>query len=518
MDRRHFLKNAGTLVSVPFVLGGQSLELWAAEKGFISSLPEGRILILIQLDGGNDGLNTIIPTDQYAVLSQLRPEVVLPLEKIIPLDIKTGIHPAMSAMAQLYKDQKLMVIQNVGYPRPNLSHFRSKEIILTASRSDQVLTSGWMGRFLSQTNPTYPENYPNPAFPHPLAITMGNMSSPAFQGTLAEMGMTIQSLSSTYQAPGGGGTYPDTPYGYELKFVSEAMEKTGKYLQVVQKASSDAVNLSTLYPAAGKNTLADQLKIVARLISGGLKTAVYMLSLGGFDTHASQVATAAHETGNHANQLKKVSEAVFAFLDDLTQNSAADKVIGMAFTEFGRRIRSNKSEGTDHGEAFPALLFGNAINPVIHGENPTLTTSIDAKANIPWKVDIRSIYRSLLTDWFKADPADIREVLQGDFMQIQVLKKSVPVEDFRKPTRLTSFTVYPNPILDHAEISFFSPGGNNKLSLITISGMVTEIISDDHFPEGICRVSFHRKNLSPGAYLVTLENKAGKSSLKVLLQ
>jgi len=518
MDRRNFLKNAGTLVSVPLMLGGHPLELWAAETGMIPSLPDGRILILIQLDGGNDGLNTIIPTDQYAVLSQLRPEVVLPLDKITPLSGKTGIHPAMSELAQLFRDQKLMVIQNVGYPNPNLSHFRSKEIILSASRSNEVLTSGWMGRFLTLTNPTYPENYPNQAFPHPLAITIGNMSSPSFQGNLAEMGMTIQSLSTSYQSPPGSGTFPDTPYGYELKFVTEAMEKTSKYLLEVQKAGSAGQNLSTLYPAAGKNSLADQLKMVARIIAGGLKTPVYMLSLGGFDTHASQVVTTAHETGSHANQLKKVSEAVNAFLDDLTRNGAADKVMGMIFTEFGRRVRSNKSEGTDHGEAFPVLLFGNPVNPVVHGENPVLSLSMSTNANLPWKTDFRSVYRSILNEWFKADLSDVGQILQGDFPPVQVLKKSVPVKERPELSHTASFTVYPNPMDSQAEISFWSPGGRNRFSLLTLNGSSREIIADDYFQEGRCTVSFRRENLAAGAYLIKLENKSGVSTVKLLLR
>ncbi|HPT30317.1 MAG TPA: DUF1501 domain-containing protein [Prolixibacteraceae bacterium] len=471
----------------------------------------------MQLDGGNDGLNTIIPVDQYAILSQLRPEVVLPQEKIIALDTQTGIHPSMSELAQLYRDQKLMVIQNVGYPVPNLSHFRSKEIILTASRSDQVLTSGWMGRYLSLTNPTYPENYPSESFPHPLAITIGNMSSPAFQGNLAEMGVTLQSLSASYQAPGGSQSFPDTPYGNELKFVSEAMEKTGKYLQEVQKAGAAAQNLSSLYPSAGKNSLSDQLKIVARLIAGGLKTPVYMLSLGGFDTHASQVDAVAHETGTHANQLKKVSEAVNAFLDDLTKNNAADKVIGMIFTEFGRRVRSNKSDGTDHGEAFPVLLFGNAVNPVIHGNNPLLNLTMSTNANVPWKTDFRSVYQGILSEWFRAEPADVRDVLQGEFTKVQVLKKSVNIETPVHSGR-SRLSVSPNPVSQQTIVSFFSPGGKNRISLLNLNGVLLSAIADEPFPEGRNTVIFHRRNLPAGTYLVMLENKSGKSSVKIVLR
>jgi uncharacterized protein (DUF1501 family) len=411
-----------------------------------------------------------------------------------------------------------MVIQNVGYPVPNLSHFRSKEIILSASRSDQVLTTGWLGRFLTLSNPTYPENYPNETFPHPLAITIGNMSSPSFQGNIADMGVTIQNLTASYQVSGGTGTYPDTPYGYELKFVSESMEKTSKYLLEVQKAGSSAQNLSSYYPSAGKNSLADQLKMVARLISGGLKTPVYMLSLGGFDTHASQVVTAAHETGSHASQLKKVSEAVFAFLDDLQLNHAADKVIGLVFSEFGRRIRSNKSEGTDHGEAFPILLFGNAINPVIHGDNPQLSLSLGTNANVPWKTDFRSVYRSVLSDWFQAGTSDIQQLLQGNFGHIQILKNSVQIRDQAKNNRKDLISVIPNPVADQAVVQFYSSGGKSVVKIMSVTGAENRILASRNFPEGIQYLPISRGNLSPGQYFIIVENQSGRVSQKVIFE
>jgi uncharacterized protein (DUF1501 family) len=518
MDRRKFLKNAGTLVSMPIFLGGQTFEIWGATGNFNPAFPEGRILVMIQLDGGNDGLNMVIPTDQYSILSQLRPEVIIPQDKIIPLNTKTGLHPSFSEIAQLFRDQKIMIIQNVGYPVPNLSHFRSKEIILSASRSDQVLTTGWLGRFLTLSNPTYPDNYPNDAYPHPLAITIGNMSSPSFQGNIADMGVTIQNLTANYQAPGGTGAYPDTPYGYELKFIAEAMEKTGKYLLEVQKTGAQAQNLSSFYPSTGKNSLADQLKIVARLISGGLKTPLYMLSLGGFDTHASQVVTTAHETGTHAGQLKKVSEAVYAFLDDLQLNHAADKVIGLIFSEFGRRIRSNKSEGTDHGEAFPMLLFGNAINPVIQGDNPKLDVTLNTNANVPWKTDFRSVYRSILSDWFQSGTSDIQQLLQGDFEHIEILKKSVPVRNQLKTGRQNFLTVSPNPVDDQAVIRFYSSGGRSVVKIMSVTGMEIRIIAAGYFPEGNQQLKLTGNGLSPGQYFIVLENQSGRVSQKVIFK
>jgi uncharacterized protein (DUF1501 family) len=516
MDRRSFLKTAGTMIAVPAIIGGRVINVWGM-PGFLSPvIPDGRIMVLIQLDGGNDGLNMVIPIDQYSILSQLRPEIVIPQDKILSLDGKTGLHPSFSEIRTLYQDQKIMIIQNVGYPVPNLSHFRSKEIFLTASRSDQVLTTGWFGRFLSMVHPVYPENYPNNTYPHPLAISIGNMSSPSCQGNITDMGIAVQSLTASYQTQSGSSEYPDTPYGYELKYITGAMEKTSKYLQEVQKAGNAGQNLSSYYPVSGKNTLADQLKIVAKLISGGLNTPLYVLSLGGFDTHSAQVITSAHETGTHANQLKKVSEAIYAFLDDLKLQNAGDKVIGLIYSEFGRRIRSNKSEGTDHGEAYPMLLFGNPVNPVIYGDNPKLDISLDSKANIVWKTDFRSVYRSILTDWFKVDPTDAGQIVYGNFEHIQILKKAVSAELPFISGIPETVEIFPNPVTDNAVIRFFSPGGRILIKIVSLSGQEAELFTGSDLPKGTQRISVSGKGIPAGQYILVIESDSGNASGKII--
>jgi uncharacterized protein (DUF1501 family) len=517
MDRRNFLKQTGTLVSVPVLFGGEVFNIWGMPEDYSTVIPDGRILVLIQLDGGNDGLNMVIPVDQYDVLAQLRPEIVLPADKILPLNTKTGVHPSFSEIRQLYLDQKIMIVQNVGYPVPNLSHFRSKEIILSASRSDQVLTSGWFGRYLTLAHPKYPENYPNTTDPHPLAITIGNMSSPSCQGNITDMGVAIQNLTASYQSPSGSTEFPNTPYGYELKYISGAMEKTGKYLQEVQKAGNASQILSTYFPSSG-NSLADQLKIVSRLICGGLMTPLYIVSLGGFDTHASQVVTAAHETGTHASQLKKISQAVFAFLDDLNLHQMGDKVIGLIYSEFGRRIRSNKSEGTDHGEAFPMILFGNPINPVIYGDNPKLDITMSTNTNVAWKTDFRRVYHSILTDWFNAGSADAALVLGGSFEHIQILKKGVGSEILVNNTGNLSFQVFPNPVNDKAEIRFTSPGGKIRIKAISLSGQVITLYSNNSASKGMQSIILFRNGISSGQYILTIETKNELISGKVVFQ
>jgi uncharacterized protein (DUF1501 family) len=191
--------------------------------------------------------------------------------------------------------------------------------------------------------------------------------------------------------------------------------KTDQYADVIKKAALKITKQSDKYPAAGKNPLADQLKIVARLIAGGLKTKVYMVNTGSFDTHAKQTDDADKTIGTHANLLKRVSEAVNAFMDDINYLQVGDRVMGMTFSEFGRRIKSNASGGTDHGAAAPVFYFGNKVKSAVIGNNPTIPTNVTVNDNVPMQHDFRSLYASVLQNWFHLQPADVQQVLNGTY-------------------------------------------------------------------------------------------------------
>ena len=512
MDRRKFILNSGAFLSVPFLFGGQALRAMGSPLVAPSLLAGSKKLILIQLDGGNDGLNMVFPTDQYDKLAAVRPEIIIPQNKILALTDKTGIHPAMTEMKQMWDQGKIMVIQNVGYPKPNLSHFRSKEIILSASESSEVISSGWFGRYLSQLHPTYPDKYPNTNFPHPLTISISNVSSPAFQGIGTNMGIAVQNLTTSYTSPTGGTTFPSTPYGKELKFVATMMQSTEKYLQSIIQAGNASQNLSTLYPAAGKNRLADQLKIVARLICGGLSTPVYSVSLGGFDLHANAVVTSDKTTGAHATLLKYISEAINAFQDDLKLHKQEDEVIGFVYTEFGRRIRSNTSIGTDHGEAFPMILFGSLINPVVYGANPVIDTGISTSANVPWKVDFRSVYASVFKYWYGVSATGVRDVLNKDFEYIPILKSSVDAPEQVVLNDLKLVSIYPNPVTDHATVQLATPGGNISLQMFSAEGRLVRSLVEKELPRGVHTLTVSRDGLPGGTYFLVLQNNSSRIS------
>ncbi len=517
MDRRKFIKNGAAFVTLPILFNGQAIQVLAANAGFNTEQTNGKILVLIQLDGGNDGLNTLVPLDMYDNLVKVRPEVVLPKDKILPLTDLQGLHPSLTEIKELFTEEKMMFLQNIGYPNPNLSHFRSKEIVLSASDSHTNVSSGWFGRYLNLLHPEYPDNYPNEENPHPLAITIGSSSSPSCQGSNVNLGVVLKNLNSGYESQSGEQEYPETPYGFELKYVSQIMQSTEKYLKVVSEAGDLSENLSTHWPE--KNSLADRLKIVARLINGGLKTPIYIVNKGGFDTHSGQVVAGKTETGNHADLLKIVSQAVYAFQDELKLHNKEDDVISLVYSEFGRRIASNKSYGTDHGEAYPMMLFGSQVNPTVFGENPTIPEQVEKRENVPMKIDFRSVYASILNQWLGVNTTDIKTILFDDFEILPILKSVVSADDISTGLKqLKIEPIFPNPVTNRAQIEFYTTGGNIKLTLFSTTGRKIKTLVSGKYPKGKQYVTFSRNGLKSGQYLLVLQNNSERVTQKLVVQ
>ncbi|HTE10802.1 MAG TPA: DUF1501 domain-containing protein [Chitinophagaceae bacterium] len=426
MKRRKFLQQTITGVILPSFLSGISLRALAGSP-LVHSLRNymngGRVLVLIQLAGGNDGLNTVIPFDQYSAYTAARTNIALPEDKVLRLNgfDATALNPAMVDMQQLFNDGKLGIVQAVSYPKPNFSHFRATDIWMTASDSDKVVNTGWAGRFLNDVYKGFPENYPNAVMPDPLAIQVGSVVSSAFQGPAFTMGLAISNPSSFYNLiEGKVNVDSNTRWGEQLDYIELMSQKTDQYAGVIKAAALKVTQQSARYPAAGKNPLADQLKIVARLIAGGLQTKVYMVNTGSFDTHAKQTETDT-ATGTHAKLLQRVSEAIAAFMDDLQFLQVQDKVMGMTFSEFGRRIKSNASGGTDHGAAAPVFYFGHTIKPGIIGSNPIIPANATVNDNIPMQTDFRSIYASVLNNWFGLDPVAVQQILGNQFVALPII-------------------------------------------------------------------------------------------------
>jgi uncharacterized protein (DUF1501 family) len=472
----------------------------------------GRVLILIQLNGGNDGLNMVIPIDQYSALSNARSNILLPQSSVLSLTgtADTGLHPAMSGIQNLFNNGLVNITQSVSYPDPNFSHFRATDIWFSGSDSNQYIDTGWLGRYLDNKYPNFPTGYPNTTMPDPLAIQIGSGVSTVLQGSNVSLGMAISSISSFYDIINNYvDPAPPTPAGHELTFIRYIAQQTETYNAVIKDAASKANNISTLYPAG--NTLADQLKIVARLIAGGLKTPIYVVSMGGFDTHSAQVDPTDHTIGAHATLLKKLSDAVYAFFDDANKLDISSRVAAMTFSEFGRRIISNASEGTDHGSAAPVMVFSPQVNPGILGTNPVIPTNATASDNVKMQFDYRTIYSAVLADWFQLPQADVDNILMNPY---------TPLPIFRHPAGIENTTGYgsdeilkqnfPNPFINSTTIGFNSDGGIVSIELFDVQGRRVRTVSNEQYNRGYHEITIERGSLTPGIYFCKLVNGKNK--------
>jgi uncharacterized protein (DUF1501 family) len=504
MNRRDFLQRAVPVGALPFLVGGLPVSVYGRspflEALVASATPTDRVLVLVQLNGGNDGLNTVIPLDQYSALAQARSNILIDEAQVLRLTDATGLHPAMTGLQALFGGGKLAIVQGVSYPNPNLSHFRATDIWLSGADFNQTIPSGVLGRWLNAEYPGFPTGYPNTVMPDPLAISIGSAVSPGLQGPVQSMGLAIANPSAQYLFPGGGDVAPDTPAGHELTFIRQVAEETQVYSAAVRAASSKVTNLSSLYPA--NNTLADQLKIVARLVAGGLKTRVYVVNLGGFDTHSVQVDAADHSTGVHAVLLGRLSE-------------------------FGRRIKSNASVGTDHGTSEPVFVFGKSVSPGILGSNPVLTNaSGQIKDNLDVQFDFRRMYGTILRDWFGTSSEDLGAVLttplydstQSSLALISSSAVAGAGEGANIPDQYVLEQNYPNPFNPATTIQYNLPRpGAVMLDVFNSAGERVAVLDEGERAAGLHTVRFDAARLASGVYFYRLQAGGFSETKRALL-
>ncbi|MEZ4955182.1 MAG: DUF1501 domain-containing protein [Saprospiraceae bacterium] len=514
MNKRDFLKYTGVAAATfPSMLNGFHVRAnpsSSLQKLLAPYLADtDKVLVLIQLNGGNDGLNTVIPLDQYDAYFNARPQIYIKENQVLPLSgiDHLGLHPAMSAMQEMYEEGKLAIVQNVGYPQPNFSHFRATDIWQTGSGAEEVLNTGWVGRYLHYEFPDYPFDFPNPDMLHPLAIEIGRSNSVTMQGPFFGMGIAIADPTSFYDLVEGMDTpTPDTPAGDQLRYVRMIARQSNHYADYI-KAAYDAVSFQVNFPDTG---LAEQLKIVSRLIAGGLKTRVYQVNIGGFDTHGFQVDADVHSLGKHANLLRQLSEAIKAFTDDLAYQGIADRVVGMTYSEFGRRIASNGSFGTDHGAAAPVFVFGENVRQGVIGDNPILPINVAVSDNLPMQHDYRSIYSTLLRDWFCVPENDLPEIMLEDFPILPLIAESdcvsTAIRDRNRQNAHAVLNNYPNPFSDSTNITFASEGGKTTIQIFNGAGQLVAVPFNEPCPIGQKTITWHAGQLPPGVYYGRLQN------------
>ena len=505
MKRRKFIYTAGTALSIPMLLKGMNVAAMPSSPLFNAmNMESDRVLVLVQLNGGNDGLNTIIPKDQYANLMNVRANVMLPENTILNATDTVGFHPNMGGLKNLFDEGKLGVVQSVGYPNQNRSHFRSKDIWSSASPANEFWNTGWMGRQFDEDYPGFPEGYPNEMQPDPIAITIGNSVSETCQGMGANYSLTLKDpFSLSPLSESGAENVPDTPYGEELTFLRTTIAQTNAYSEVVIGAAEAGANMVD-YPADSK--LATALKNVALLISGGLQTKIYIVDIGGFDTHANQVIQGDTTTGKHAELLKDLSDSIAAFQQDLIAQGLEQRVVGMTFSEFGRRIKSNDSLGTDHGTAAPLILFGACVNPQILGDNPQIGAEVANNEGVPMQYDFRDVYGSVLKDWFEVAEEDVRNIIHQEFQALPILdvceSTTTSTDDFYNPIEVKAF---PNPFRSGTQITFNTSGEYVRLSIYDTLGQELKVLVNNKLPAGEHQINFNANGLASGSYFFRLQ-------------
>ncbi len=511
MKRREFLRNtipAG--VVIPSLVGGFSFKAFSADSAIMQSLllpvtETDHVFVIIQLNGGNDGLNMVIPVENFSNYVNARSNIYIPENKVLKLNGKVGLHPAMTGLEALYNKGQLKVVQSVGYPQPSFSHFRATDIWMSASDSNTVVNSGWAGRYLNYEYPNFPNGYPNATMRDPLAIQIGSSTSLTLQGPAVSMGMSISNTSNFYNLINGiQDPAPATPAGKELTFIRQVAQQTQQYAAVIKEAAAKLIQ-QVSYPI--NNSLGDQLKIVARLIRGGLKTRIYMVNYGGFDTHSVQVNNTDTTTGTHAKLLGNVSDAIKAFQDDLKLLGVEDRVVGMTFSEFGRRIKSNGSTGTDHGAAAPLFVFGKNVLGGVLGDTPSIPATATVNDNLPFQYDFRSIYATILSNWLCVNDLDLQQIMLKNFQVLPLVNAGA----CKKAVNLSGDVLisnYPNPFTTSTVITFTTAGGHTLIQIMDTMGRVITNLTDKEYTAGTYTVVFNGGSLPTGVYYARLQNLA----------
>jgi len=367
----------------------------------IPGVPQDHVLVVVQLGGGNDGLNTVVPYGDRAYYNA-RPALAVPepgrggrqQQGVLTLDDAKGIglHPSMAPFKELMDEGVASIVQGVGYPNPNRSHFTSMDVWHTADTSAKG--NGWIGRYFDNTcnGQPDPEGSISIGRTAPLAM-IGDQQKPVSFETadlFRWLGEDLsEQMADPYQAINRGGALADVDVDSQAGFLM----RTALDAQLSSDRIRKAVAKRPLVPYPG-GRLSGQLQTVAAMIRDGMRTRVYYVSLGGFDTHANQ-------SGQHARLLQQVSSSLNAFYKDMKTQGNSGRVCTMVFSEFGRRVAQNASGGTDHGTAAPMYIVGDMVRPGLLGEHPSLTR-LDG-GDLVHNVDFRSVYAAVLEDWMGAD-------------------------------------------------------------------------------------------------------------------
>ena len=572
MKRRNFLQKIPAIAGASFALNHIPVRVMSKNSPFMrlaSQSTNDKVLIILQMHGGNDGLNTFIPVEQYDLYYSRRANIAIParnsvrsmihLDSTLPYADQVGLHPDLIGMKDMYDRGRMAVVQGVSYPNNNGSHFRGRDIWFMGGGPDDYFSSGWVGRYLqNMVEPMrYPDDFPNAQNPDPLAIEMGSDVSLVFHQdnnipVSISLGSNPESLANLvgelegftdegFDPRGKPPSFLDnSPYGRELNWILGLEDKSEDYAarlyEVYSRAAATRVSYPEVYPfnaprSSLRNRLTPQLQMIARLLDGGgaglgVKTKVFLVKIGGFDTHAGQAESYDPTMGSHAALLYHISSAMRAFQEDLRERGIEDRVLTLTTSEFGRRVASNGSYGTDHGTGGPMMIFGSGVNPGVYGTNPDMMRN-----NVEMQFDYRQIYANILRDWMGVN----EEVINNDIFFGDFIRGAKPDGGFYEPIPLASQQVtsneaffserfwldkaYPNPARDVTRIRYrINTPADVKLSLYDIQGREIKTIVNEFKDPGEHEAVVRLDDVGAGIYLYEITAGILKDAKRLIVR
>ena len=578
MRRRGFIKSISQASLAPLLLNGvpvNALAQFGKLQEVAAQSTNDRVLVLIQLHGGNDGLNTLVPLNQYDRYHQLRSNIALPtrgsrkcitLDGSLPEAQQIGLHPDILALKQLYDQGRAAMVQSVAYQNMNGSHFRSRDVWFMGGDDNDRLGSGWAGRYLDSTYPGYPDSYPSSQMPDPIALEIGARVSLAFhRDNGIPIALAVDNPEQLRRLVAGEWALPtgvDTGsyYGKALNYVMNVENKSNQYAKRLDEVYQRGRN-QVVYPEryhenapgqAARNRLSPQLKTIARLLSGGCRTKVFLARINGFDTHGRQVAKGDTTRGAHAALLHNLFASIQAFQNDLSRLGLEDRVMTVTFSEFGRRAASNAGFGTDHGNAAPMFVFGKRVQPGVVGQNPNLN-QLD-KGNLSQQYDYRQVFATLLDDWMGASPQAIAAArftsFARDSQKLPLVAQGggtpspspspnpdpspapepapttpppaspgSPPPLFNPPEPYYLFDAFPNPVVDHVTLRFKVSGKMPyRVTVTDKMGTTVQTFSGTTRATNIFTREVNLSGLKPGIYSYTLEVQAFRKTKQFVKQ
>ena len=419
MKRRTFATSAiaaATGLAIDSTCRGRWMQALASElQANASSIHRSdRVLVVIQLSGGNDGLNTVIP-HRHELYRKARPKLGVPSSDVIEVADGMGLHPSLKSLERILSDGRVSIVQGVGYESPNRSHFESMDIWQSCRHKKDRSPSGWIGRWIAECEASERSDA--------LGVHVGSESLPM---AFLERGVQVPSVASLEQmrlkakveqvgSIDVSGGVVSSPMKGEERGATDGENAESELLGFVETSTSAAIAASerlemtlsktavpTGFPAS---RLSEKLQVISRLILAGVTTQIYYVTLDGFDTHANQPAV-------HEALLRQWSEAVSAFTERMKEAGHEERVLVMTFSEFGRRVAENASVGTDHGAAAPMFLVGPQLPNLLVGEHPSLSDLDDG--DLKFSIDFRAVYASVIEDWLGTSSL---KSLDGDYRQ-----------------------------------------------------------------------------------------------------